>query len=154
MGLFRRSKPAVEAAVPPPRGACACREHVEELAGLVVPASAELAEEDLGDMTVGDLVDMGALGVDPDDLAWFTDQGTGKRLGPFHWRLWLGDEVRGSYDDDADLGIDESLRRQPGIDLVDWEDREVFHVSSPTLCADGVLAAAARALLDPAVRRG
>lgn len=151
MGLFRRSTPADDRTTPPARGDCSCREHIEELAGLVVPTSADLAEEDLEDLTVGDLVDMDALAVDRADQVWVTARG--KRVGPFHWRLWLGDEARGTYDDDADLAVDESLRRQPGIDLVDWEDREVFHVSSPTLCADGVLAAAARALLDPGVRR-
>ena len=104
-------------------------------------------------MTVGDLVEMGALGVDPPELVWVVDHESGDRRGPFHFALWLGDEVRASYDDDASLQVDESLLRQPGIEIVDWEDREVFHISSPTLCADGLLAAAARALLDPGVRR-
>jgi hypothetical protein len=35
-----------------------------------------------------------------------------------------------------------------------WEDREILHVGAPTLCADGLLAAAARALLNPKVRLG
>jgi hypothetical protein len=37
--------------------------------------------------------------------------------------------------------------------LVAWEDREDIHVGAPTLCSDGVLAAAARALLDDRVRK-
>jgi hypothetical protein len=156
MGLFSRKRPdrTIQASAPPERGACRCDEHVEELAGLVVPVAATFADElGPGEMTVGDLVEMGALGVDPPELVWVVDHESGDRRGPFHFALWLGDEVRASYDDDASLQVDESLLRQPGIEIVDWEDREVFHISSPTLCADGLLAAAARALLDPGVRR-
>ncbi len=64
----------------------------------------------------------------------------------------LRDDARVSYDDDAPLPLDESLLSRPGIERVAWEDREVMHVGAPTLCRDGVLAAAARALLDDRVR--
>jgi hypothetical protein len=154
MGLFRRRRhDAAAVTTPPERGSCACPEHVEELADLEVPL-AERWAEDLGEsMTVGELVEMGALGVDPPELVWVVDHETRERRGPFHFALWLGDEVRATYDDDAVLQVDESLASRPGIEIVDWEDREVFQVSCPTLCADGLLAAAARALLDPRVRQ-
>jgi hypothetical protein len=104
-------------------------------------------------MTVAELVDMTALGVDRADITWFNDPDTGRRDdGPYHWTVWYGDESRGSYDDEAELPLDESLKAQPGVERVLWEDREVIHASAPTLCADGMLAAAARALIDPRVR--
>jgi hypothetical protein len=41
---------------------------------------------------------------------------------------------------------------RPGIERVEWVDREILLIGAPRLCADGVLAAAARALEDPRVR--
>ena len=147
MGLFRK-KPT--SAAPPARGRCSCPEHVQELTGLVVPASRESG--DIAPFAVGDLMGMHALGVSPAELVSWQDHDTGQVRGPFHFELWLGDEARCCYDDDAALPMDESLLARPGIEAVEWEDREVFHLAAPTLCADGVLAAAARALLDPRVR--
>ena len=62
-------------------------------------------------------------------------QGRTRRLGLYYERLWQF-----------------AVQHAPGIELVAWEDREVIHVGAPTLCEDGVLAAAARALMDPRVR--
>jgi hypothetical protein len=155
MGLFRRSnpKPAKDAA-PPARGRCACPEHLEDLLDLPVPQVREMREEfDEPPMTVAELVQCGALGVEPCGTPWFFDPRSGRRDdGPYHWTLWVGDEARASYDDDAPVQLDESLDDRPGIELVAWEDREVIHVGAPALCEDGVLAAAARALIDPRVR--
>ena len=152
MGLFRRKAPTDSPAAPPERGSCSCTEHVEDLAGLVVPVTAQYGT-DLEPSTVGELLEMQALGTSPAELTSWRDHETGEVRGPFHWELWLGDETRASYDDDASLPMDESLLARPGIESVEWEDREVFHLAAPTLCADGVLAAAARALLDPRVRQ-
>jgi hypothetical protein len=152
MGLFRRRKPAPAATTPASRGACSCPEHLEDVRDLVVPL-APVWGPDPDDTTVGELVEMSALGVDPADLVWVDDQESGVRRGPFHFRLWVGDEARAMYDDDAAVQLDEALLQQPGVEVVDWEDREVLHVGAPTLCADGVLAAAARALLDPRVKQ-
>jgi hypothetical protein len=106
-------------------------------------------------MTVGELVDCDGLGAEPraGQDQWFFTPATGRRDdGPYHWTLWMGDETRCSYDDDAPLSLEQALEQQPGIGRVLWEDREVLHVQAPTLCHDGVLAAAGRALLNPEVR--
>jgi hypothetical protein len=153
MGLFRKKTSGPAATTPVARGSCSCPEHLEELMGLVVPFAPWIGMEDAEPMTVGELVEMSALGVDPADLVWVDDQESGDRRGPFHFRLWVGDEARAMYDDDAAVQLDEALLQQPGVEVVDWEDREVLHVGAPTLCADGVLAAAARALLDPRVKQ-
>jgi hypothetical protein len=139
---------------PPQRGECACPEHIDDLVDLAVPLTQELREE-FGEesFTVGELVDMAALGVDPAETQYFFDPRSGRQDdGPYHWTIWFGDEARGCYDDDAPLQLDESVDARPGVELVAWEDREVMHVGAPTLCGDGVLAAAARALLDDRVR--
>ncbi|HET6626876.1 MAG TPA: hypothetical protein VFG63_10855 [Nocardioidaceae bacterium] len=164
MGLFDsfRGEPATQRpttahheCAPPVRGQCSCWEHVDEILELVVPYTREMQQE-LGDdpMTVEMLIECEALGVEPTepDDRWMTDHTTGKKIGPIHWQLWLGDEARASYDDDAPLELDDSLAARPGVERVVWEDREVFHVVAPTLCRDGMLAAAARALLEPQVR--
>ena len=149
MGLFRRAKQAAPSVGSVARGECSCHEHVDALRAQPLPLGAGAAGS--GDEpTVGELLEVGALGVEPAEDVWSDTDGG--RLGPFHWELWLGDEVRAAYDDDAPLGVDEALRRRPGVALVEWQDREVFRVSAPTLCAEGVLAAAVRALLDPDVR--
>jgi hypothetical protein len=114
----------------------------------------EMREElDEPPMTVADLIECSALGVQPCADRWFFDPRSGRRDdGPYHWTLWIGDEARASYDDDSPFQLDQSLDDRPGIELVAWEDREVIHVGAPALCEDGVLAAAARALIDPRVR--
>jgi hypothetical protein len=164
MGLFGRKRTpapgsstgsrAGDGTGPAQRGACACPEHIEQLLDLPVPLTREMREEyDEQPLTVGELIEMSALGVDPAEEAYFYDPRSGRRDdGPYHWTVWFGDEARGSYDDDAPLQLDESLDSRPGVELVAWEDREVIHVGAPTLCRDGVLAAAARALLDDRVR--
>ncbi|WP_457206638.1 hypothetical protein [Nocardioides sp. P5_C9_2] len=151
MGLFRKRPPVADATAPTERGSCSCPEHVQRLLGVVVPVAAAW-EADTEAMTVGELIEVEALGIDPAELVWIDDQESGTRRGPFHWRLWIGDEARTAYDDDAPLAVDAALLEQPGIEVVDWEDREVFHLAAPTLCADGALAAAVRALLDPRVK--
>ena len=156
MGIFSRSKrsdSAVHTSVT--RGSCACPEHVDDLLTQVVPYAPVWEMVDVSDMTVGDLIECEALGVGPAEEVWVDlsdDDGRSTRVGPFHWRMWVGDEARATYDDDAALQLDEALLARPGVDLVEWEDREILHVSSPTLCADGILAAAARALMDPRVK--
>ena len=149
MGLFRKKQQ--DAVAPAQRRTCACPEHVEDVRDLVVPVAPAWGP-DLDDTTVGELVEMSALGVDPAELVWVDDQESGVRRGPFHFRLWVGDEARAMYDDDAAVQLDEALLQRPGVEVVDWEDREVLHVGAPTLCADGVLAAAGRALLDPRIK--
>ena len=159
MGLFgrRRAKTAAEGTAPPTRGACSCPEHIETLLEVVVPMTLEMRAEVGADeaMTVAELIECSALGVDPAQDRWFFDPRSGRRDdGPYHGTVWFGDEARMSYDDDAPVQLDESLDDRAGIERVAWEDREVIHVGAPTLCHDGVLAAAARALLDPRVRIG
>lgn len=102
-------------------------------------------------VTVGDLIDVEALGVralnlgDPHDRDDLVDG--------YQHEVWVGDEAQLHYDDDdARRALDESLARQAGIDGVSWEDREILRVKAPTLCTDGVLAAVAMALLDAEVR--
>ena len=166
MGIFDRfrKRPSHEDrptyAEPPARGECSCPEHVEDLLETAIPYTAEMAEE-LGDepMTVGDLVECDALAVRPNDAdsVWLNAVEDGRGVpdrtdGPFQWQLWVGDEARAHYDDEADLQLDASLLAQPGLDRVVWEDREVFHVGATGLCESGVLAAAVRALADPRVR--
>ena len=158
MGLFGRKRTPAPAGTsgPAQRGDCACPEHIEDLLDRVVPLTREMREEyDEEPLTVGELVEMSALGVDPAHEEYFFDPRSGRRDdGPYHWTVWFGDEARGCYDDDAPVELDESLDAQPGVERVAWEDREIIHVGAPTLCRDGVLAAAARALLDERVRSG
>lgn len=133
MGLFNRGwKPPV-----PPR--CSCPEHFEQLRDLSLPT----LFEDIESMTAGELVAAGALGVRPLPV---------EKYG-FHWALWVGDEARGCYDDRCELQVDASIGLRPGVRRVEWRDREEFLIVAPTLCRDGVLAAAVRALEDPRVRR-
>ena len=157
MGLFSRKRPAPSPHPRAQRGTCSCTEHIEQLVGIAVPQTVEIREAFPDDppMTVGELIEAEALGVDECEDVYFNDLTTGRRDdGPYHWTVWVGDEARSSYDDAAGLALDASLRAQPGVERVIWEDREVLHVGAPTLCADGMLAAAARALLGPRVRLG
>jgi len=124
--------------------------------GLAVPLTAEAREAfpDEQPMTVGELIEVDALGIQPCETPSFNDADTAALDGPYTWTVWIGDEARSSYEDEAEVSLDAALRARPGVERVLWEDREILHVGAPTLCADGMLAAAARALLDPRVRLG
>ncbi|MCY4726076.1 hypothetical protein NYO98_07275 [Nocardioides sp. STR2] len=121
----------------------------DELLKASVPLAAYVADEGLAPQTVTDLVEWGALAADP-------THDIHQRLPDsdvlFTWTLWVGDEARSHYDDDAEVELDAALALQPGVEEVDWMDREVFHLAAPTLCRDGVVAAGALALLDDRVR--
>lgn len=142
---------------PPTRPACSCPEHAEDVLHIeipeIVPTSAASST-----ITVASLIEMGSLTVDvlPVDERTTELYGDGpdpeEILGPFHWCVGHGDEVRCRYDDRAALQVDQSMLERPGIERVFWYDREVFYVGAPTLCESGVLAAAARALADRRVR--
>ena len=100
-------------------------------------------------MTIRGLLDMSALSVRataPEDLHVSDSTST------FTRDMWAGDEVRAHYDDHAELALDAGLAAQSGVDEVVWMDREVLLLAAPSLCADGVLAAAAVVLLDDRVR--
>ena len=153
MGLFsRRREPAAPAWQPPVPPSCACARHLDpQLLATVVPFGAALDMGDEPAATVADLLGPGGLSVRPADAR---DQPPG---GPavFTWDLGIYDDARVHYDDiddGAGLAVDAALAAQPGIDEVEWSDREIFLLAAPTLCADGVLAAAALALLDDRVR--
>lgn len=156
MGLFGRKRPErTKDTTPPARGECTCPEHIEELLDLPVPLSPLMRiGDDDEPLTVAQLLETaGGLSVDPSDEHWLFDPETERDDdGPYEWTVGYWDDARASYDDDAALPLDESLLSRPGIERVAWEDREVMHVGAPTLCRDGVLAAAARALLDDRVR--
>ncbi len=153
MGLFDRFRaPAETPWTPPLPGMCTCEEHVENLTDLAIPFAWHMEED--GSMTVGDLLGCGALDTAraaPEDTHR-TLAHSGQRLGPFQWSLWLGDEGRALYDDDAAVPLDDVLWAQPGIERVSWEDREVFLVGAATMCPSGVSAAMVRALDNPRVR--
>jgi hypothetical protein len=127
-----------------------CREHVEELLELRIPTTAEFADD--GAWSVRKLIDARALDVRPTrpDERWMRTEG--ERIGPLQWTLWLGDESRILYDDGAPLALDDALRAQQGVSIVEWEDREVFWIGAARMCRSGVMAAAARALSDARVR--
>lgn len=153
MGLFSRRRevraPAWQPPVPPH---CSCVRHLDdELLASVVPFAAGLEMDDEPPATVADLLGPGGLSVRPADPG---DQPPGEPA--IHtWNLGVYDDARVHYDDvedGADLGLDAAIAAQHGVDEVDWADREVFLVAAPTLCPDGVLAAAALALLDDRVR--
>ncbi|MET7877349.1 hypothetical protein [Micromonospora profundi] len=138
---------------PPRQPDCACPEHLEDVLTLVVP-SRDWEEAP----TVEQLLATGSLGVRPMDpterfMVHFDEGQNESRLGPLHWLMWAGDEIYGCYDDDAALPLDRSIAAQPGVDLVEWYDREEFWIGAPGLCGSGLLAAIARALQDPEVRR-
>jgi len=147
--------------VPPRQPACSCPEHVDDLTNLVVPVTDDGRLQTTYDaMTVEDLVDSGALSAKPTkaDGRWLDtfdpQDGTFKqRIGPFHWALWIGDAARLCYDDDAAFSLDQALLASPGVQRVEWMDTEAFLIGAPTLCASGMMAAAARALADPRVRQ-
>ena len=113
-----------------------------------------MVDDDDEPLTVRQLLETaGGLSVDPSDQPWLFNPDTDRDDdGPYEWTVGYWDDARVSYDDDAPLPLDESLLSRPGIERVAWEDREIIHVGAPTLCRDGVLAAATRALLDDRVR--
>ncbi|WP_154402073.1 hypothetical protein [Ornithinimicrobium cavernae] len=92
-------------------------------------------------VTFGELVEMEAITVTP-----LTDEQD------VHFMVWVGDEALLHHDDDAPLQLDDALAAQPGIEQVDWEDREVLMVTAPDLCDTALEAAVAAALADPRVR--
>ena len=135
-------------------GSCTCPEHIGALLDLEVPARVD--GESQGPESVRELLayvwvdewQYGEEPLDPEEVEEITEE----LLPGFTHLLGLGDEVAGHYDDDAPLPLDESLKTRPGIRDVAWEDREVLHVKAPGMCAEGVMAALARAVLDPRVR--
>ncbi|MEU7866783.1 hypothetical protein [Dactylosporangium sp. NPDC049140] len=136
----------------PQRPDCACREHLEDVQALVIPS-----EDWDEDPTFEDLLATGSLGVRPIDpkerfVPVFDEHGHESRLGPIHWQMGAADEIYGCYADDAELPLDRSIAAQPGVDLVEWYDREEFLIGAPGLCDSGLLAAIARAMHDPRVR--
>ncbi len=153
MGLFsRRRVPSAPAWQPPVPPDCSCARHLdEELLARVVPFAVALEMDDEPPATVADLLGPGGLSVRPADP---TDQPPGEPA-IYTWNLGVYDDARVHYDDTedgAELDLDAALLERSGIDRVEWYDREVFILAAPTLCADGVLAAAALTLLDDRVR--
>jgi hypothetical protein len=154
MGLFsRRREPAVAVWQPPVPPDCSCVRHLDDdLLRTVVPYAASLAADighDPDPATVADLLSPGGLSVSPTELE---AQRLPDSAATFVWTLGVYDDAQVHYEDDMALELDAALALQPGVDEVDWADREVFLVAAPTLCADGMLAAAALALLDERVR--
>lgn len=148
MGLFSRRRAATPSWQPPVRPHCACSRHLDEkLLASVVPFSRRLAE-DIGfepdAVTVAELLHPGGLSVQPTDDR---DQSAG-----FTWTLGVYDDAQVHVDDDAELELDAVLASAPGVNEVSWDDREVLVLAAPTLCADGVLVAAALTLMDDRVR--
>ncbi|MBY8870383.1 hypothetical protein K7640_00815 [Micromonospora sp. PLK6-60] len=153
--MFSSTTPPADGWRPPRRPECSCPEHVDDLTDLLLPVDRSGAPP----VRLTDLIDGREVGVQPAAPAdrWLesydeSDAGP-DRLGPFHWGLWLGDEARGCYSDEAPWSLDQALLERPGVEHVEWMEREEFLVGAPTMCADGVLAAAARALADPRVRQ-
>ncbi|MEV4513599.1 hypothetical protein AB0K00_32105 [Dactylosporangium sp. NPDC049525] len=133
----------VDSWTPPQRGNCTCTVHLEHLLDVVLPP----AHPDLEPMTVAELLDTGDLKADPLTEADRKRGGTG-----YHWSLWVGDAARGYYDDHASLQLDVGILAAPGVERVEWLDREEFVVGAPTLCVDGMTAVVANVLADPRVR--
>ena len=148
MGLFRRT-PAEEPWTPPVLGACTCDEHVEGLGDVVLSRTS-----DAGDVTVGALVESGALRAEPvgPEPTYTVVPLTGQRVGPFHWRVTLEDEAHDLYLSEAAAALDDCVSVQPGVDRVVWPEPGVLLVGAPTMCPSGVLAAVVRALENPRVR--
>ena len=133
----------VDSWTPAQRGNCTCTVHLEQLLDVVLAP----ADPDLEPMTVAELLDTGDLKADPltdSDRKWGGWQ--------YHWSLWVGDAARGYYDDHASLQLDVGILAAPGVERVDWLDREEFVVGAPTLCVDGMTAVVANVLADPRVR--
>lgn len=148
MGLFpKRRTPAWQPPTPPH---CSCARHLDtSLLASVVPFTADVAVHDPEPVTVADLLHPGGLSVQVagDDEHRLVDSPS-----TFHWSVGIYDDARMHYDDDTGLDMDVALTRQPGVDEVAWVDREIFLLSAPNLCREGVLAATAVVLLDDRVR--
>lgn len=148
MGLFRR-RTAEEPWTAPVPGACACEEHVEAL------HTGHLARtSDSGDVTVGALVESGALRVEPagPEPTYTQVPLTGQRVGPFHWRVTLEDEAHDLFLREAAAALDDCVSVQAGVERVIWPTPDLLLVGAPGLCPSGVLAAVVRALENPRVR--
>lgn len=149
MGLFskRRREPEWQPPTPPD---CSCERHLDEaLLASVVPFIADVEDTSPQPVTVADLLGPGGLSV---QVAGSEEQMLVDPETTFHWSVGVYDDARMHYDDDTGLDFDVALARQPGVDEVAWPDREIFLLSAPTLCRDGVLAATALVLLDDRVR--
>ncbi len=149
MGFFSR-RPRTPTWQPPVPPHCSCVRHLDEsLLGAVVPLATDVAVHDPDPVTVADLLHPGGVSVQVAgaDEHLLTESGA-----TFHWSLGVYDDARMHYDDDTGLDLDVALARHPGVDEVAWPDREILLLSAPTLCRDGVLAAAAMVLLDDRVR--
>jgi hypothetical protein len=138
--------------VPPVTGACGCVHHLDAFAGEVVPY-AKSAPAGLPPRRVADLLLAHDVAAEPDypgpELTWRS-----RPVGPFHWRVFLGQPARLHYDEDGRVPLDMWLMGNPGLELVAWPDRSGdLWFSAPTLCHDGVLTLVARGLLDDRVRR-
>ncbi|WP_153394096.1 hypothetical protein [Ornithinicoccus halotolerans] len=136
---------------PPAEGSCGCRRHLDdELLGTVVPLSPDAGlPEEVGSLSVAELIDCQALGCEPVDVG---DRTLTDGTGPYHWNLWFGDETRPCYSDNATLQLDAAVAQQDGVERTVWLDREVIYIGAPRLCSSGALAVAALGLLDPGVR--
>jgi hypothetical protein len=121
---------------------CRCAEHVGDLTRVVVPFASSARGNGGADspVTIGDLIEWEALGAE-------LEGGD-----PDRWVLWFGDECRAHYDDNALSRLEDAVAATDGMYDVVREDRETVLVSSKDRCADGMLAVAARALLDDRVR--
>jgi len=148
MGLFRRTT-AEEPWVPPVLGACGCEEHVEALHVVTLHRVS-----DSGDVTVGALVESGALRAEPagPEPTYTQLPLTGQRLGPFHWQVHLEDEAHDLFLAGAAAALDDCVSVQPGVERVAWPEPDRLLVGAATLCPSGVLAVVARALENPRVR--
>ncbi len=137
--------------VPPERGQCACVHHLDPFAAQVVPYGAG-APDGLPPRTVADLVMAHEIdaenGFPGPEITW-----KGRQLGPFHWRVHLGEGARLHFDLDGRQPLEGWLMFNPGVDLVVWPDRGDLYLAAPTLCRDGVLTLMARALLDDRLRK-
>lgn len=121
---------------------CDCGEHLDDIAGLMVPLADPSEAEGSGysSVTVADLVDAEALGAEEVE-----DE-------PGRWMLWFGDETRAHYDDDAPMSLEDVVTLAPGVSEVVREDRETILVRANGRCEDAMVTVAARALLDDRIR--
>lgn len=136
---------------PPQPGRCGCVHHLDGFALRPVPYGSS-APTHAPPRTVADLMLAEEIVVEPDhpgpEVAW-----RGRPVGPFHWRVHLGQGARLHLDDDGRVPLDQWLMQNPGVGLVTWPDHEALHLMAPTLCREGVQTLVARALLDDRVRR-
>ena len=130
---------------PPVRPDCGCREHVDDVRHLTVPYDPEMGTN-LDNVTVGDLVDCGAIEAAPArSVGHDVEEG-------YHWVLWMRDETRAHFSREAPRSLVDALARRRGVSAATMVQPEEYLLDAPRLCEPGVLAVAARALLDPGVR--